>query len=170
MKRNAVFRSLKGMALLLVLAGCETSFYNAKTAGPQIEVALGLAPGSIALHGACLYGQAGRNTQSTELFPAACAVDGARLYVVEWDEVRKAYRRGMDLAFASMVGAAYYQGLQDELQVPIDGGLLSLTTSRSKPLHDWLVGRGVKSLASEGPVLGRAPPSATPIVIYLPAS
>lgn len=153
----------------LALTACETAFYDAKTAGPQIETALGLTPGSIALHGACLYGQVGRTVRSTEVFPAACAVDADKLYVVEWDANRKTYRRGMDLSFAAMVGAAYYQGLQDEVQIPVDGGSLSLTTSSSKPMHDWLVAHGVKDLPSEGPVLGRAPPSPTPIYIYIPA-
>ena len=161
-------RTVACLSVMLALAGCETSFYNAKTAGPQIETALGLAPGSVALHGACLYGQVGRSARATEVFPAACAVDAGKLYVVEWDTGTKAYRRGMDLSFRAMVGAAYYKGLQDELQVPIDGGLLSLTAAQSKPFHDWLVGHGVKSLPSDGPVLGRAPPSPTPIVIYLP--
>lgn len=166
---SCLLRRFAAVGLLLALAGCETSFYNAKTAGPQIETALGLTPGSVTLHAACYYGQAGRTVRSTEFFPAACALDASRLHVVEWDDARKTYRRGMDLAFAAMTGAAHYQGLQDELQVPIDGGWLSLTTSQAKPFHDWLVARGVKSLPSEGAVMGRAPPSPTPIVIYLPA-
>ena len=167
--RRVACRLAVALGIGMTLTGCETAFYDAKTAGPQIETALGLTPGSVGLHGACLYGQVGRVARSTEVFPAACAVDGATLYVVEWDATRKAYRRGMDLSFAAIVGAAYYKGFQDEVQVPIDGGLLSLTTSSAKSLHDWLLAHGVKDLPSEGAVLGRAPPSPTPIYIYIPA-
>lgn len=164
-------RSLRWCLPLLAAlcsAGCATPFYDAKTAGPQIETALGLAPGSVAFHAACQFGQAGRVNRATEFFPAACAADAERLYVVEWDEVKKAYRAGMDVPFAALESASYYKGLFDEVQLPIDGGVLSLLTGKAQPLHAYLVARGVKDVPSAGEVLARAPPAPTTIYIYVP--
>lgn len=163
---------LLGRVLPLLAAlcstGCVTSFYDAKTAGPQIETALGLTPGSVAFHAACQFGQAGRVNRATEFFPAACAADAQRLYVVEWDEVKKAYRAGMDIPFAAMESASHYKGLFDEVQLPVDGGVLSLLTGKAQPLHAYLVARGVKDVPSAGEVLARAPPAPTTIYIYIP--
>ena len=149
----------------LCSAGCATPFYDAKTAGPQIETALGLAPGSVAFHAACQFGQAGRVNRATEFFPAACAADAERLYVVEWDEAKKAYRAGMDVPFAALESASYYKGLFDEVQLPIDGGVLSLLTGKAQPLHAYLVARGVKDVPSAGEVRARAPTAPTTLYV-----
>lgn len=167
MHRHFPQRWLPLLAALLT-AGCATPFYDAKTAGPQIETALGLAAGSVAMHASCQFGQAGRANRAAEFFPAACAVDGERLYVVEWDEVKKAYRPGMDLRFSAMESASYYKGLFDEVQLPIDGGVLSLLTGKAQPLHAYLVAHGVKDAPSAGEVLARAPPAPTTIYVYIP--
>lgn len=155
--------------LALGLAGCETSFYNAKTAGPQLESALALPAGSLKAHGACMYGVAGRVKRSTEFFPAACAVDAGHLYVVEWDDKAKAYRRGIDLAFGAVPAASYANyALGDELHVPVDGGVLAVAGKGAKQWHDAMVAAGVKDAPTDGPVSMRAPPSPTPIYIYIP--
>ncbi len=167
MHRHFPQRWLPLLAALLT-AGCATPFYDAKTAGPQIETALGLDAGSVAMHASCQFGQAGRANRAAEFFPAACAVDGERLYVVEWDEVKKAYRPGMDLRFSAMDSASYYKGLFDEVQLPIDGGVLSLLTGKAQPLHAYLVAHGVKDAPSAGEVLARAPPAPTTIYVYIP--
>ena len=160
---------LSAALLALGLAGCETSFYNAKTAGPQLESALAIPAGSLRMHGACLYGVAGRVKRATEFFPAACAVDAAHLYVVEWDDKAKAYRRGMDLAFSAVPVASYANhALGDELHVPVDGGVLALSGKGAKQWHAALVAAGVKDAPTDGPVNMRAPPSPTPIYIYIP--
>ncbi|MEY4376014.1 MAG: hypothetical protein RJB26_564 [Pseudomonadota bacterium] len=162
------FRRCLPLVAALCTAGCATPFYDAKTAGPQIETALGLASGSVAFHASCQFGQAGRASRAAEFFPAACAVDGEKLYVVEWDEVKKAYRAGMDVRFAAMESASYYKGLFDEVQLPIDGGVLSLLTGKAQPLHAYLVAHGVKDAPSGGEVLARVPPQPTTIYIYVP--
>jgi hypothetical protein len=161
---------LRGCLPLLFLCsvGCATPFYDAKTAGPQLEAALGLSAGSVAMHASCQFGQAGRANRAAEFFPAACAVDAEHFYVVEWDEAKKAYRPGMDLRFSAMDSASYYKGLFDELQLPIDGGVLSLLTGKAQPLHAYLVAHGVKDQPSIGEVLARAPPAPTTIYVYIP--
>jgi hypothetical protein len=156
------------LALLAIqLTACATTFYDAKTAGPNIEATAGLAPGTLKFHTLCFHAVATRGVLASEFTWGVCAYDSANLYVLNWDTIAKAYRREIELPFNKITGIAHRDvAIGWQLQIPVDGGFLVMDANNMRGIYDYLKQSGIPEVASPGAIQIRVDPA--PTTIYIP--
>lgn len=162
-----MFKQALVLGATLLLGGCATAFYDARTAGPMLEQAAKLPPASLRSHSSCSLAFAPTGAIKADFTPGACAYSDTTLYLYSWDQTTKQYRREIQLEFAQLKGIAKVkQGLWTQLQTPVDGGQIVFEPKSADAIHDFLKQAGVKELPSSGFVSINAPPQ--PQTIYIP--
>lgn len=157
--------SIVGAALLL--GGCATAFYDARTAGPMLEQAAKLPPASLRAHSSCSLAFATTGAIKADFTQGACAYTDTTLYLFSWDETSKQYRREIQLDFAGLKGISTAKlAMWTQLQTPVDGGQIVFEPKSAAAVHEVLRKAGVKELPSSGYVSVNAPPQ--PQTIYIP--
>ena len=161
---------LKQVSILgatLLLGGCATAFYDARTAGPMLERAAKLPPASLRAHSSCSLAFATTGATKADFTQGACAYSDTTLYLYSWDPATKQYRREIQLDFAGLKGISTAKlAMWTQLQTPVDGGQIVFEPKSAETFRDVLNKAGVKELPSSGYVSVNAPPQ--PQTIYIP--
>jgi hypothetical protein len=149
----------------LLLCGCATPFYDAKTAGPLLEQASRLPASSIRTHVSCQVGFAATGAGKADFAAGACAMTDTTLYLYSWDATNKRYRREAQLDFGAIKSVFRAKlAVWTQLQMPVDGGRLVFEARAIDPFLQAMQKAGVKEEPGEY-ISSNLPPSPTPIYI-----
>lgn len=164
---GSMFKQASIVGAAVLLSGCATAFYDARTAGPMLEQAAKLPPASLRAHSSCSLAFATTGATKADFTQGACAYTDTTLYLYSWDASTKQYRREIQLEFAGLKGISKVKlGMWTQLQTPVDGGQIVFEPKSADAVHDLLKKAGVKDLPSSGYVSVNAPPQ--PQTIYIP--
>ena len=162
-----MFKQASILGAALLLGGCATAFYDARTAGPMLEQAAKLPPASLRAHSSCSLAFVTTGATKADFMQGACAYTDTTLYLYSWDGTSKRYRPEIQLDFAGLKGISKVKlGLWTQLQTPVDGGQIVFEPKSADAYHNLLSKAGVKDLPSSGYVSVNAPPQ--PQTIYIP--
>jgi hypothetical protein len=164
---GSMVKQISVLVAALMLGGCATAFYDARTAGPMLEQAAKLPPASLRAHSSCSLAFAATGATKADFTQGACAYSDTTLYLYSWDQATKQYRREIQLDFAGLKGISKAKlGMWTQLQTPVDGGQIVFEPKSGDAVHELLKKAGVKDLPSSGFVSANAPPQ--PQTIYIP--
>jgi hypothetical protein len=150
----------------LLLCGCATPFYDAKTAGPLLEQASRLPASSIRAHASCQVGFAPTGAAKADFAAGACAMTDTTLFLYSWDATNKRYRREAQLDFTTIKSVSRAKfGVWSQLQMPVDGGRLVFESKAIDAFLRAMQKAGVKEEPGDY-VTTNLPPQ--PTTIYIP--
>lgn len=160
-----MFKNALLIAGALLLCGCATPFYDAKTAGPLLEQASRLPPSSIRAHMSCQVGFAPTGAAKADFAAGACAMTDTTLFLYSWDATNKRYRREAQLDFGAIKSVARAKlAMWSQLQMPVDGGRLVFEARAVDVFLQAMQKAGVKEEPGEY-VSTNLQPQPTPIYI-----
>jgi hypothetical protein len=162
-----MFKNALLIAGALLLCGCATPFYDARTAGPMLEQASRLPAASLRAHASCQIAFAPAGAGKADFIPGACAYTDTTLHLYSWDATRKRYRREVQLELASIESFSKAKlAMWSQLQLPVDGGRIVFESKSVDAFQQVMLKAGVKEVPSLGYVSINAPPQ--PTTIYIP--